>query len=75
MFLPNFLSLWWYSESLGGRWRRQISSFCHHQVPVESLEKLDICHVRRPVSRDRRILAMEMEAGKPAQVAYLILII
>ena len=29
-------------------------------------KKLGICHVRRPVSRDRRILIMEMEAGKSA---------
>ena len=33
------------------------------------LEKLGICHVRRPVSRDRRILVMEMEAGKATLVA------
>ena len=35
-------------------------------------EKLGICHVRRPVSRDRRILIVEMEASKSAHVAYLL---
>ena len=39
-----------------------------------SSEKLDICHVRRPASRDRRILVMEMEAGKAAHAAYIPLI-
>ena len=41
---------------------------------MESSKKLGICHVRRPVSRDRRIFIMKMEAGKPALVAYLLLI-
>ena len=39
-----------------------------------SSDKLGICHVCRPVSRDRRILVMELEAGKAAHVAYLLLI-
>ena len=43
-------------------------SFC--QVPMEILQKLDICHVCGPVSRDRRILVMEMEMGKPTHAAY-----
>ena len=50
------------------------SSFSYHQVPVESSEKLGICHVRRPVSRDRRIMVIEMEVGKPTHVAYVLLI-
>ena len=33
----------------------------------------DICHVHRPVSRDKWILVMEMEAGKEAHVAHLLL--
>ena len=35
-----------------------------------SSDNLGICHVRRPVSQDRRISAIELEAGKPAHVAY-----
>ena len=41
---------------------------------MENSEKLGICHVRRLFSRDIRILVMEMEAGKPARVVYLLLI-
>ena len=37
-------------------------SYC--QVSVEISQKLGICHVRKPVSRDRRILTMEIEVGK-----------
>ena len=43
----------------------------YRQIPFEISEKPGICHVRRPVSRDRRILVMEMEMG---YVAYLQLI-
>ena len=50
------------------------SSFSCHKFSVESSEKLGICHVRRPVSRDRRILVMEMKAGKLTCVTYLLLI-
>ena len=49
------------------------SSLSYCQVPVEISQKLGICYFRRPVSRDRRILVMEMEVGKPARVAYLLL--
>ena len=48
------------------------SSYCHAPVKTGSilsvyfLKNLEICHVRRPVSRDRRILIMEIEAGKSA---------
>ena len=35
-----------------------------------SSDKLDTYHVRRPVSRDRRILVMEVEEGKAAHVVY-----
>ena len=48
------------------------TSYC--QVPAEISQKPGICHVRRPVSRDRRILVMDMEVGKPTHVAYLPLI-
>ena len=48
-------------------------SYC--QVSVEISQKLRICHVRRPVSRGRQILVMEMELGiKPTHIAYLLLI-
>ena len=40
---------------------------------MEISQRLGICHVRRPVSQDRRILVMEMEVGKPTHVAYLLL--
>ena len=33
------------------------------------------CYVYWPVSRDRQILVMKMEAGKAAHVAYLLLIL
>ena len=48
------------------------SSLCmsYGQVPAEISQKLGICQVRRSVSRDRRILAMEMEVGKPTHIAY-----
>ena len=48
------------------------SSLCYSHAPVQSPEKLGICHARRPVLRDRRILVMEMEAGKSTYVAYLL---
>ena len=49
------------------------SSFLYYcQVPVEILQELDICHVRRPVSQDRQSLVMEMEVGKPTHAAYFI---
>ena len=48
------------------------NSYC--QVLAEISQKLGICHVRRPVSRDRWILVMEMEACKTTHVAYLPLI-
>ena len=41
---------------------------------MESSEKLGTCHVRRSVSRDRRILVLVIESGKPTHVAYLLLI-
>ena len=44
------------------------------QVLVEISQKLGICHVRRPVSRDRQILFMEMKVGNPTHAAYLPLI-
>ena len=47
-------------------------SYC--QVPVEISQKLAICHVRRPVSRHKRILVMEMEVNKPTHAAHLLLI-
>ena len=37
--------------------------------------QVSICHVGRPVSRDRWILAMEMEAGKPTHTVYFLLIL
>ena len=47
------------------------SSLSDSQAPVKTgfilcmyLEKLEICHVCRFVSRDRRILIMQMEVGK-----------
>ena len=48
----NFMSLLCYSESLmdGQKWRSQ--------VPMEIPEKLGIFYVRRPVSRNRRILSI-----------------
>ena len=45
----------------------------HCQVTVEISQKLGKCHVRRRVSRDRRILVMELEMGKPTHAAYLLL--
>ena len=54
-----------YTKELGPSYR---------QVPLKQSEKLGIYHVRRPVSWDRWILVMEMEAGKPTHVAYLLLI-
>ena len=45
----------------------------YYQVPVEISQKLGICHVCRPVSRDRWMLVMEMEVCKPTCVAYLLL--
>ena len=59
--------------------RRQVEKpFClsYRQASVNlfcacASEKLGICnHVRRPVSRDRRILVMEMAVGKAAYLAY-----
>ena len=43
---------------------------------MEISQKLVIfhVHVRGPISRDRRILVMEMKVGKPTHVAYLLLI-
>ena len=41
---------------------------------MEILQKLEMCHVCRPVSRDRRILVMEMKVGKPTHVTYILLI-
>ena len=35
-----------------------------------SSSNLGIFHVRRPVSRDRRILVMELKAGKATHIAY-----
>ena len=46
------------------------SSLSYCQVPVEISQKLGLSHVRRPISRDRRILVMEMEVGKPTHVAF-----
>ena len=34
---------------------------------VESSEKPGTCHLRRPVSRDRRVLVMGMKAGTVSQ--------
>ena len=45
-------------------------SYC--QVPVDISQKLDICRVRRPVSQDRRILAMGMEVCRLTHVANLL---
>ena len=61
--------------------RRQVEkpySLSYRQAPVKglfcacaSLEKQGICnHVRRHVSRDRRVLVMEMEVGKAVYLAY-----
>ena len=50
------------------------SSLSCRQVPVETSETLGIYRVSRPVSRDRQTLIMEMEAGKPSHIAYLLLI-
>ena len=44
------------------------------QVSVEILQKLGICHVRKPVSQNRQILVIEMEVGEPTHVAFLPLI-
>ena len=41
---------------------------------MEISENLGICHVPRPVSRDRQVLVMEVEMGKTTHVAYLLLI-
>ena len=41
----------------------ELSSLSYCQVPVEISQKPDIFHVRRLVSRDRRILVMEMEGS------------
>ena len=73
VFVPNFMLLWIIHR------RREVdepSSLCtsYCQVPAEISQKLGICHVRRPFSRDRRILVMAMEVGKPTHVAYLPLI-
>ena len=43
-------------------------------MKISEILEIPSCHVRRPVSRDRLILVMEMEAGKPTHVAYLLLI-
>ena len=49
-------------------WKFHLSCVC------ASSDKLGICHVRRPVSRDKRISVMEMEAGKAAHLTYFKLI-
>ena len=49
-------------------------SLYHRQVLMGISEQLGVSHVRRPVSRDRRILVMEIEVGTPTHVAYLLLI-
>ena len=40
---------------------------------MEISQKLGISHVSRPVSRDRRMLVMEMVVGKQTYVAYLLI--
>ena len=76
VFVPNCTSLLCYSESHRRREVEEPSSLymSYCQVPVEISQKQGICHVRGPVSRDRRILVMEMEVGKPTHVTYLLLI-
>ena len=69
VFLPNFVTS--PHSSKGGRWEAIV--FVLSSSSNENLisEKLSICnHVRRPVSRDRRILVMEMEVGKAVHLAY-----
>ena len=68
MSLP--MSLLCYSESfMEGEVEEPSLYMSYCQVPVEISQKLDIYHVRRPVSRDRQILVVEMEVGKSAHVA------
>ena len=47
------------------------SSLSCSQIPEEIS---GIFHFRRLVSRDRQILVMEMKAGNPSHVAYLLII-
>ena len=76
MFLPNFTSLLCYSESFIEGEVEKPYSLSYRRVPMEISQKIGICLDSRPVSRDRRILVMEMEVGKckTVNVAYLLLI-
>ena len=60
------MSLLYYSKSfIEGEVEEPFSLFMSYcQVLVEISQELGILHVGKPVSRDRRILVMEMEVGK-----------
>ena len=64
MFLPNFESFMILRIIYRRREVEELSSLYYCQIPVEISQKLGVCHVRRPVSRDRPILVIEMEVGR-----------
>ena len=69
VFLPNFVLVQILLE--GERWSSHLLRLAvksewkfHLSCVCTSSDKLGVCHVRRTISRDRRISVMEMETAR-----------